>query len=29
MLAEAISPHGTNNLSVPMIAAAVALLVGG
>ncbi len=28
-LAEAISPHGTDNLSVPLVAAAVALLVGG
>jgi phytol kinase len=28
-LAEALSPHGTDNLSVPLMAAAVALLVGG
>jgi phytol kinase len=28
-LAEAVSPHGTDNLSVPIVAAAVALLVIG
>jgi phytol kinase len=28
-LAEAISPHGTDNLSVPLVVAAVALLAGG
>ena len=28
-LAEASSPHGTDNLSVPLVAAAVALLAGG
>jgi phytol kinase len=28
-LAEAVSPHGTDNLSVPLVAATVALLVGG
>jgi hypothetical protein len=29
MLAEAVSPHGADNLSVPLVAAAVALQVGG
>jgi phytol kinase len=28
-LAEAVSPHGTDNLSVPLVAAGVALLAGG
>ncbi len=28
-LTEAVSPHGTDNLSVPLVAAAVALLIGG